>query len=457
MQQTSLEALGYNNKLSFTSNALTLENPTANYRVEMDYKISNSWNSQTILSKSHTSTSGYYTYLYDLAGAGTFSRYLNKQNASSQTTDIQQNFIGDFKLGDFRNRMVIGIDYYNLTTTDNSSAYAYYGSITPDGQTIESGFPLTTAGVDAALAGSTVNNQKTKSHVYSSYISNVINFTPALSAMASVRFDLFDEEGDLSNTEDDYDQFAISPKIGLMYQPVLDKLSVFANYQNGFSNIAPTRVGDPSSSEGEVLKTFNPEQANQIEFGIKTNLLKNKFNATVSYYNIKVSDKVMTDPDDPFNKIQGGEIKSKGFEIELNANPINGLNIKAGLSNNDSEISKSDSADAVGERPIDAGPKTMYNFWANYKIQQGSLKGFGTGFGFNGTSERDLINKSYAPSGTFTLPSYTIANMSLFYASKKYSVTLKLNNMFNKEYYNGWSTVTPQQPRALIANFTYKF
>src|SRR5690606_22233845 len=37
---TNLAELGYNNKLSFTSNDLSLENPTQNYRVEMDYKLS---------------------------------------------------------------------------------------------------------------------------------------------------------------------------------------------------------------------------------------------------------------------------------------------------------------------------------------------------------------------------------------------------------------------------------
>ena len=456
IQATNLGEIGYDNKLSFTSNALTLKNPTANYRVEMDYKLSDTWNSQTILSKSNTSTDGYYIYLYDLTGGNVFSRYLNKQNASSQTTDIQQNFIGDFTLGNLRNRIVAGIDYYNLTSIDNGSGYVYYGSVTPDGGTIEAGYPLTSAGVDGALAGASINNQKTKSHVYSAYVSDVINFTPALSAMASLRLDFFDEEGDLTNTDDDFDQFAVSPKFGLMYQPILEKLSIFANYQNGFSNVSPTLVGDPSAG-AQTLKTFSPEQANQLEFGFKTNLLNNRINATVSYYNIQVSDKVMTDPNNAFNKIQDGEIESKGFEIELSANPVSGLNIKAGYSNNNSEITKSDSADAIGQRPLEAGPESIYNFWANYKFQDGALEGFGLGAGFNGTSERDILNKGYAPSGRFVLPSYTIFNASVFYASKKYSIGLKLNNAFNKEYYNGWSTITPQQARTLLANFTYKF
>ncbi len=465
-ESANLEELGYNNKLSFTSNDLSLENPTQNYRIEMDYKLSDSWQSQTILSKSSTSTRGYYSYLFDFGvlGNDTFTRYISKQNANTQTTDIQQNFIGNFKLAGMQNKLVFGIDYYNSTQTDNSTGYAFYGNITPEGgsngdnpftpEVEEDLFPLSTAGVDAALASQGVSNIKSKSHIYSAYAADVLNITPSLSAMVGLRLDVFDNEGDLATLEDDFDQTAFSPKFGLLYQPIQDKLSVFANYQNGFTNVAPALVGDVNAGP-QTLKTFDPEQANQLEFGIKTNLFNNRLNATISYYDINVKDRVITDPASPFNKIQGGEVESKGFEIEVNANPINGLNIRAGYSNNDSETTVSDNAEILNRRPLEAGPETTYNLWANYEFQDGSLEGFGLGFGFNGASERFAIN--YASTGEFILPSYTIANASVFYQADKYRIGLKLNNVFNKEYYKGWTTITPQTPRALYANFTYTF
>ena len=462
----NLDELNYNNKLSFTSNALTLTNPSANYRVEMDYKLSDTWQSQTILSKSSTSTDGYYSYLFDygILEGTTFSRLISKQNSRTNTTDIQQNFVGDFKIGNLRNRVVAGVDYFNSTVTDNSTGYAFYGNVRANGETssnnpfteeVEEGsFPLTTSGVDAALASQSVNNIKSKTHVYSAYVSDVLNITPTLSAMAGVRFDVFDNEGDLSNPDDDYDQSTFSPKFGLLYQPIKDVISVFANYQNGFTNVAPALVGDPQDGD-QTLKSFDPEQANQLEVGVKTNFFKNRLNATISYYDINVTDKVITDPASPFNKIQGGEVESKGFEIEVNANPVRGLNIKAGFSNNDSEIVKNDNPILLGTRPVEAGPETLYNLWANYEFQEGALDGFGLGAGFNGASERVTIN--YGPAGQFVLPEYTVANASVFYQANKYRIGLKLNNVFNKEYYKGWTTITPQTPRALYANFTYKF
>ncbi len=462
----NLDELGYNNKLSFTSNDLTLENPTQNYRVEMDYKLSDKWQSQTLLSRSSTSTKGYYSYLYDygILGNNTFTRFINKQNANTKTSDIQQNFIGDFKIASLRNRVVIGVDYFNETQTNNSTGYAFYGNVTPDGgsngdnpftPTVETDtYPLSTSGVDAALASQGVSNIKSKYEIYSLYASDVLNITEYLSAMVGLRLDHFNNEGDVSTEDDNYDQTTLSPKLGLLFQPIKDNLSVFANYQNGFTNVAPQMVGDLNDGP-QTLKTFDPEQANQLEFGVKTNLFNNRLNATVSYYDIKVTDRVMTDPSSPFNKIQGGEVVSKGFEMEVNANPINGLNIRAGYSFNDSETTETDNLEILNKRPLEAGPESLYNFWANYELQEGKLDGLGFGVGFNGASESFAIN--YASTGEFILPSYTIFNAAVYYQANKYRIGLKLNNAFDKEYYKGWTTINPQQPRAILANFSYKF
>ncbi|MEH6762985.1 MAG: TonB-dependent receptor [Aequorivita antarctica] len=465
-QANNLEELGYNNKLSFTSNDLTLKNPNQNYRIEMDYKLSDTWQSQTLLSKSATSTTGYYSYLFDygILGNDTFSRFINKQNANTQTTDIQQNFIGDFKIASLRNRVVIGLDYFNATQTDNGTGYAFYGNITPEGGAngdnpftpeVETDlYPLSTAGVDAVLASQAVGNNKSKYHIYSLYASDVLNITDQLSAMVGLRLDRFDNEGDITTPDDDFDQTTLSPKFGLLYQPIANKLAVFANYQNGFTNVAPQLVGNPDEGP-QTLKTFDPEQANQLEFGLKTNLFNNRLNTTVSYYDIKVKDRVITDPSSPFNKIQGGEVVSKGFEIEINANPISGLNIRAGYSNNDSETTKSDNTEILNRRPLEAGPETLYNFWTSYEFQKGKLDGFGIGAGFNGASESFAIN--YESTGEFILPNYTIINASVFYQANKYRIGLKLNNALNEEYYKGWSTINPQMPRSLLANISYKF
>ena len=202
------------------------------------------------------------------------------------------------------------------------------------------------------------------------------------------------------------------------------------------------------------IQSYDLEQANQIEFGVKTNLFNNKLEASLSYYDITVKDKVMGFG---ASKIQDGTVKSKGFELEVNANPINGLNLRGGFSYNDAKVTKSVSRpDLIGVRLAEAGPETSYNFWADYKFQDGIAKNFGLGFGVNGASDYNTM-VGYPSAGDFILPAYSIFNASVYYEVDKFRISVKGNNLTDKEYYKGWSTVNIQAPRAFLGTLTYKF
>jgi iron complex outermembrane receptor protein len=192
----------------------------------------------------------------------------------------------------------------------------------------------------------------------------VLNITPGLVAMLSLRADYLTPKGEKSTSEDDFSQFALSPKLGLVYQPVLDKVSVFVNYMNAFINVAPQQVTDADGRNSRV-KSFKPEHADQWEYGVKTNLFSDKLHATFSMYDIKVTDRVMPDPNNPGNVIQGGKVGSKGFELDLSANPVRGLNLIAGYSHNETKVLAGDKEDFYsepGRSPADRGRKTWLTF-----------------------------------------------------------------------------------------------
>lgn len=435
----------YNN--SYTSNDLTMSNPTFNMQAQMFYKLSEQWTSQTVLSRSSAKTNGYYHYLWDSANGDEFTRFISKANSQTQGTDIQQNFIGDFKIGNLRNRMVVGFDYLNLNQKNGNMGWLPFGTVSLVNQTdINNGLPteLTQNAVDAVLEGSYAGISNSENEVLSAYVSDVLNITDKLSVMASVRVDKF-----INKTGKTFNQTTVSPKFGAVYQIIENKVSVFGNYMNGFKNNAPTLQLDNTYSN------FKPEHANQYEFGLKTNLYKDIISATISYYNIDVKDKVMSDASFT-NFRQGGEVNSNGVEISFTANPIKGLNVIAGYSYNDSEVVKDELDDSyIGFRPEEAGPRALVNLWASYAFTDGSLKGFGIGFGGNHASEYQVLHRKNT--GTFTLPDYTILNSALNYNTDKFNITLKVNNLLNEKYYSGWSTVTPQRLRSLIAGLTYKF
>lgn len=467
LQFRNLDELNYDRKLSLTSNDLSIKNPRYNLQGQMTYKLSDQWTSQTVISRGRAKADGYYSYLYDNEnGLGEFALWISDQQAQTITSDIQQNFIGDFKIGSMRNRIVVGLDYFSRNMIDNSTGYGWVHNVTPQGQvnyvypyTGEEVAPnyLTRASVDNLLSATGMSNTNSKDAAYSAYVSDIINLTPQVMLMGSLRVDYFDTEGDIRSEEDDYTQTALSPKFGIIYQPIEDKLSVFANYMNGFKNLAPRSVANTDGSNPRI-KTFEPEHANQYEFGLKANLLSNKLAATASYYNITLENVITGDPNNPNNSLQGGKVESKGFEIDLSASPADGLTFIAGYSHNDSKVLDGDGGNVwleEGSRPIYAGPTDLFNFWGTYRFTSGSLQGFGIGVGGNYSSKLNILENQVT--GVFTLPSYTVVNATLFYNAPTFRVAVNVNNVTDKEYYTGYSTINPQKPRNVVMSLAYKF
>ena len=151
---------------------------------------------------------------------------------------------------------------------------------------------------------------------------------------------------------------------------------------------------------------------------------------------------------------QGGDQYSKGFEAQIIANPFDGFNIIAGYSKNKSKLTNA-GANVQGRRPVAAGPEDLVNLWLSYKISHGAAKGLGFGFGGNYAGENSIVND--ATVGVFTLPSYTILNASASYATGAFTFGLKLDNLTDKEYYKGWTTLEPMRPRTFSGSIGYRF
>lgn len=464
----SLEELNLNNNLSFISNDLTIKNPRFNLQGQMLYKLSEQWTSQTAISRGTVKSDGYYTYIWDDGVRDNyFDQFAQKEQQTTSVTNIQQNFNGDFKIGALRNRLLVGLNYFNRNTINNGSGSAIVRKVTPQQAEVAYIAPGTTDTippvylsrmfVDRILANTGAAASNVTNSSYSAYVSDVLNITPALSAMASLRIDHFVSKGEKSDPEDDFNQTALSPKFGLVYQPILDKVSIFANYMNAFINVAPRSIANTDGSDPRI-KSFKPEQANQFEYGIKTDLFNERLNTTISVYNIKVSDRVSTDPNNRNDYLQGGKVQSKGFEIELNANPFQGLNLIAGYSYNKTEVIAGDENDFYSEpgRAIGGqGPQNLANLWVSYRFTSGKLQHLGLGFGGNYAGKYRVMDSSIT--GEFDLPSYILLNAGVFYNLAHYRISFNLNNITNKEYYIGYWSVNPQRLRNFSASFSYKF
>lgn len=429
-------------KLSFANNTIAYTSQQYNVFAQAKYKLSGNWTSQTVFSRTRSSSDGYVVSLTMLTDS-TLRQTVSNQEFPYYGTDIQQNFIGDFRIGRFRNRLVAGFDYYNLRSTRNDASVnmpaikfrkpgAAYNNFT-----LEKVSPL--------FANATFSNfVATRETTYSGYVSDVLNVTDELLVMASLRLDRYINAGtyypSLDSIAGDYAQTALSPKFGVVYQVVKDKVSVFGNYMNGFSNV---------SGSDFYGNTFKPNQANQVEGGVKLDL--STITATLSYYDIRVTNVTRDDPDHANYSLQDGTQSSKGFEAEVIANPLPGLNIVAGYTHNESVYTRSN-ASIEGLRPTTAGPPNTANLWVSYRFVRGAAQGLGVGFGGIYGSESFQSNTA---AFTFTIPAYTVLDASVFYDKPRYRVGLKVDNLTNEKY---WSfRLAAQNPTRLTMNVTFKF
>ncbi|GAA3928542.1 TonB-dependent receptor plug domain-containing protein [Chitinophaga oryziterrae] len=428
----------------FISNDIAYQTQMMNIFAQVNYKISDKWTSQTVVSRARSSIDGYITALNG-ASDSTIRPQVIVGYTTFIATDIQQNFIGDFKIGSFRNRLVVGLDYYNNSNSfDRVTVNAPAVNFINPGK----GYRLSQSKVDSlALAPTAVPRvENNGDNTYAAYASDVINITDNLLAMLSLRVDRYHSQGVYNITTaistGAYDQTALSPKLGLVYELYKDKLSVFGSYMNGFFN----KGGSDKNG-----KAFKPEQGNQAEGGIKADVWEHKLVGTISYYDIRVKDVLRTDPDDANYSIQDATQQSKGVEIELTANPVKGLNIVAGYAYNNSKYTHGDSS-ILGLRPALSGPDKTLNFWISYHIPNGALKGLGAGFGGNAGSASFQTNTKTAK---VIIPSYTLLDASVFYEHSKFRIGFKVDNLTSEK---AWSVrLTPQNPARFIGSISLKF
>lgn len=472
--------LGIDYKQAYVNDNVTQTSRSTNYLAQANYKISDKFTSQTVLTSTNSFSNGHGPYFYlhtdsalvkqtalpgggyamvDPPGNNNFITRWDQATANSRLRglEVQENINGDFKIGTIRNRFVFGLDYIYL---DSHQIYysGYYGLAPIGSPTFDYGL-YNKAAVDAQTAGYSPNDSNSfpyiyKKETYSAYLSDVANITEQLIVSAGVRVDHFKNKGtyNIAGVQQNapFGQTAVSPKFGLIYQAVKDELSLFANYQNGFVNpdVFLDRMGSPV--------TPKLQNANQIEAGVKLALFNGKLNGTLSYYNIKLTNSLRPDKTGTYTygQLQDGVQRNKGFEAEIIANPFAGFNVITGFAYNDSKYIEG-GADVNGLRPNTAGSPYNANFYLSYRLPSAAVKGLGFGFGGNYASNNKIINS--VSEGTFILPEYTVFNAAAFYDKTKYRFGLTVNNLANKEYYTGYTTINPQRLRQFVLSASYKF
>ncbi|MGI9526513.1 MAG: TonB-dependent siderophore receptor [Weeksellaceae bacterium] len=487
MPQTIEEAFGTNDiskmKLdpfrAFVSKDVGMKNKSVLMHADINYNISENWTSRTSAVLTIGDDAGLNSRLdlipnaipalltslptgnldFGTPGADYYGRTARYVSTSINSQQIQQNFNGNFNIGAMRNRMVIGVDYSFESMNYHSAPFRgnFFGI--PLDQNFDvilregdapNYYLFNKNNIQNALEENVLTPYENLSEITnpSFYINNVLNITENLLVNAGVRLDYYDTQvynGGSKVNADSFNQWSIGPKLGIVYQPIHEKLSIFTNYQTGAQNTGGV------NKEGKV---FKPENARQFEGGVKFSLFNNAFTGTASYYDIKVDDVIRYDYKILW-QTQDGTKTSKGYEVQLLGNPTPDINILLGYAHNDSKYEKA-SPNVNGLRPADSGPENQFNIWAHYHFRtHNALNGFSIGAGVNYVGQTMVFNLNQ--DGSFDIPAYTLANLKLSYDKENYSISLRANNLLDEEVWTGNYYVSLLGKRQLVGSVAIKF
>lgn len=224
----------------------------------------------------------------------------------------------------------------------------------------------------------------------------------------------------------DLDDAATTYQLGVAY-PFENGVAPYASYSTSFSPLSGVDING---------KPFVPEKGKQVEAGFKFDLRPFRTFLTLAAFDLRKQNvPTAATRDDPFGpEIQTGEIRSRGVELEFNANPIRGLSLLGSLTKNDNEVTRSNlvgMAGEVGSIP-DYHASRLASLWASYTLQGGSLAGLDVGLGLRYVGS---VEVAY-PAGVapFTVPSYELLDAAVSYERKGYRLALNLNNVTDREY-----------------------
>ncbi|MDA3912878.1 TonB-dependent receptor, partial [Oleiagrimonas sp.] len=400
----------------------------------------------------------------DLMHVGRRARgQINKRRYDYLDTNLQM----PFKLFGFGHKMVVGmtegrvdntfdrLQFFNAPATGPTSLdiaiyNPVYHQVPPLWQ-----LPL-------ANSPKSLNDRNTQIHSFGAYFDDMITFTQQWKAAVGLRYSrlsqTYDETfpevpGLTANSSKTNTKFL--PMAGLVYQPDLH-WSYYLSYSTSF--VPPP----PQAINAQGVNDFIPTSAKQFEIGTKTNWFDNRLRTTLAFYQINEKD-TLSHSHCAIGTCyqQVGKARSKGAELEVNAQPMPNWQITAGYSYTDARITSSTNPAEINTRLPDV-PVNSEHLWSRYDFESSVLQGVGFGVGIIHNGQREGVTPKKFNEVILKLPAYTRVDAALYYEKASYSLTFKVENIFDTTYYqsagfNGDINLLPGNPRLITLSARFFF
>jgi len=289
-------------------------------------------------------------------------------------------------------------------------------------------------------------NQTAWIHYHGSFADNRIIL------MGGVFFsEIFDKDGrGWESLTVNYDKKKTLPQAGIIIRPFKHNkgLSFFGLYSESL---------DSNSSRRNALgKTFPPSIGVGKEYGLKFNIIEEKLTGTISYYDVKVTNRVIFDPNEPNPTIpqgsnQAGDLvargfsKSTGLDASLTYVPLPNLSTILTFTSTKVTTGGNPQPWLNGTREIGSFDHS-YGVIANYRFSTGLFRRLGVGLAVNYVDDVTREGSRLASDGVpfqRTTPSYWDGAAFVSYPTKIFGRDWvfrgNINNLFEKKLYLGWN------------------
>jgi iron complex outermembrane receptor protein len=374
------------------------------------------------------------------ADGRTLSRNFNYRKLEWTDKDTQLNLTGHFSTGGFDHTLLTGVEFEDYD----------YKSIIQRSSGLAGSYPIDifdpVYGQPRPALTRTPTHDKENLKTYAAFVQDQVALTDRLKVLAGARFERF---------EHDYESYvtgvkpwnaadnAVTPRVGVIYD-LTETVAVYADAARSFK---------PNTGAAREGGGFEPEKGKSYEMGIKWEALERQLSVDAAIYQIEKKNVLTTDPLDSTFSVAAGQVRSRGFDLNVAGNITPEWRVIGGYAYVDAEVTK-DNTIRVGSRLANI-PRNSFSLLNVYEFQDGSLKGLGLGAGGKYVAER-VGQTSNTP---FSMGAYTVVDLLGYYkVNDKVRLNLDVKNLFNRDYEEGaFGNVYayPGEPRTVQVGIAY--
>ena len=262
------------------------------------------------------------------------------------------------------------------------------------------------------------------------------DITPQLELTAALRYDVSDGRIDdfFSSlvTEETFE--ALQPKFSIAYRPS-EQLMLYATYSQGFKSGS----FNPAAAGPAFPRVVGEETSRNYELGFKSTLLDRRliFNGA-AFYTEHLDPQIFQL--DPATITQGSlnanRVEITGFELELNARPVRGLELNAAFGYLDAEIDDfNGTALYVGQQMPNA-PEFTLNVGAQYRFPITPSVGLRARVDAALVGRQSFQDFQFPQNDQLYLyqPTYGTVDAQLGVEGDNWTATLFVRNLFERDY-----------------------